>query len=83
MCLAHEHKSHSNPSLVLVQPRKTRPYMSHCALHTEAYLTLFILMDYPIHIDAISMELSILYSKGLPVTISIKMMPFCPRQTSS
>ena len=29
-------------------------------------------MDYPIHIDAISMELSILYFKGLPAEISIK-----------
>ena len=26
-------------------------------------------MDYPIHIDSKSMELSILYFKGLPVTI--------------
>ena len=35
-------------------------------------VTLFILTDYPIHIDTISMELSIFYSKGLPVKISIK-----------
>ena len=27
-------------------------------------MTLFILMDYPIHIDTISMELSILHFKG-------------------
>ena len=33
---------------------------------------LFILMDYSIRIDTISMELSILYFKGLPVKISIK-----------
>ena len=35
-------------------------------------LALCNLMDYPIHIDTISMELSILYFKGLPVKISIK-----------
>ena len=34
-------------------------------------VTLVILMDYPIHIDTISMELSILYFKGLPVKMSI------------
>ena len=28
---------------------------------------LFILMDYPIHVDTISIELAILYFKGLPV----------------
>ena len=36
------------------------------------FLTLFILMDYPIHIDTNRMELSILYSKGLHFKISIK-----------
>ena len=30
------------------------------------------MMDYPIHIDTISKESSILYVKGLPVKISIK-----------
>ena len=35
-------------------------------------LTLFILMDYPIHIDTISMGLSVSYFKGLQVKISIK-----------
>ena len=35
-------------------------------------LALCILLDYPIHIDTISMELSILYFKGLSVKISIK-----------
>ena len=34
-------------------------------------LTLFILMDYLLHIDAISMDLSILYFKGSQVEISI------------
>ena len=33
--------------------------------------SLFILLDYPIHIDTISMELSILYLKGFSVQISI------------
>ena len=33
---------------------------------------LFILMDFPIHIDTISMEESILYFKGLSVKISMK-----------
>ena len=37
----------------------------------QVFITLFI-MDYPIHIDAISMELSILYFKGLLVKISLK-----------
>ena len=30
-------------------------------------LTLINLMDYPLHIGTISMELSILYFKGLPI----------------
>ena len=38
----------------------------------ELALTLFILMDYPIDIDTISMELSIWYFKGLSVKIAIK-----------
>ena len=33
-------------------------------------LTLFILMDYPIHIATMSMELSILQSKGSQVKLS-------------
>ena len=33
-------------------------------LFVTLFLTLFILIDYPIHIDTISMELSILYLKG-------------------
>ena len=38
-------------------------------------LTLFILMDYPIYVDTITLygSLSILYFKGLPV-----LMYFCP-----
>ena len=36
------------------------------------HLNPFILMDYPIHIDTLSMELFILYFKGFPVKISIK-----------
>ena len=35
-------------------------------------ITLFILMDYPNHFDAISMELPIVCFKGLLVTISIR-----------
>ena len=39
----------------------------------SAYLlTLFIMMDYPIHIFRISMKLSILYFKGLSANFSIK-----------
>ena len=34
------------------------------------HLTLFILIDFPIHIDTISMDLSILYFKGSQVKIS-------------
>ena len=36
------------------------------------YITLFIQMDYPIHIDTVSLELSILYFKGLLVKNSLK-----------
>ena len=36
------------------------------------FLTLFILIDYSIHIDTISMELSILFFKGFQVKISTK-----------
>ena len=36
------------------------------------FLTLFNLMDYPIYIDAVSMEWFILYFKGLQVKICIK-----------
>ena len=36
------------------------------------HLTIFMLMDYPIHIDTISMKLSILYFKGSLVKKSIK-----------
>ena len=39
-------------------------------------LTLFIQMDYPMHFVTISMELSILYLKVLPVKF-YKMMYFC------
>ena len=44
-------------------------------LWTEAVLhilTLFIRLAYPIHFDTISMELSILYFKGLPMEVFIK-----------
>ena len=41
-------------------------------------LTLFILMVYHLHIDTISMELSSLYFKGLPLKISIKLCIFAP-----
>ena len=39
---------------------------------TSLYLYLFILMDYPLHIDTISIELFILYFKRLSVKISLK-----------
>ena len=44
-------------------------------------LTLFILMDFLIHVYRINMELPILYFKGLSVVVSqnfYKMMFFCP-----
>ena len=44
------------------------PWLCHQAHYTSLnFLTLFILIDYLIHIDTISMELSILYFKGMPV----------------
>ena len=36
------------------------------------FLTLFILMDFPIHIDIMNIELSLLYFKGLLLKISLK-----------
>ena len=41
------------------------------------YLTLFILIDYPIPIGTISMALSILYFKGITGQHFYKMMYFC------
>ena len=38
----------------------------------NSHFTLFVLMNCPIHIDTVSMELSNLYFKGLQVKISIK-----------
>ena len=49
------------------------PAPSSFSMKVGCYLiTLFILMVYPHHFDAIGMELSILCFKGLSVTISIK-----------
>ena len=45
-------------------------YFSKLACHTG--LILFILMDYPLHIDTLGMELSFLYFKGLLVKSFIK-----------
>ena len=36
----------------------------------KSSLTLFILMDFPMHVDRISMELPILYFKGSRVEVS-------------
>ena len=41
-------------------------------LHGYVLSPLFILMDYPTHIDTISMDLSIMYLKGLPGQIFYK-----------
>ena len=41
------------------------------------FFILFIVIDYPIHIDTISMEVCPLYFNGLPVKISLKSY-FCP-----
>ena len=38
----------------------------------KSCLTIFILMDNPIYIDTIRIEISILYFMGLPPKISIK-----------
>ena len=56
--------------LVFSRPRISAALVSTC--QREDMLILFILMDYPIHIATISLELSILYFKGLPVKLSIK-----------
>ena len=42
-----------------------------CSVYIR-FLTHFILMDYPVHIDTTSMALSILYFKGLLIKISIE-----------
>ena len=41
-------------------------------------LTFCILIDFPIHIDTISMGLSILYFKGPQVEVSILLLYICP-----
>ena len=45
-------------------------YFSKLAFHTG--LIIFILMDYPLRIDKLGMELSFLYFKGLSVKSFIK-----------
>ena len=45
-------------------------------------IKLFILMDYPKHIDTISMTLSILHFKGLRFNISIKTVYIYPSDIS-
>ena len=59
-------ESSSQTSLTFVTPPSS-PLATR-----KGRLTLFNLMDYPIHIDAISMESSILKFMGLLVKISIK-----------
>ena len=74
-------KSSMNASLVIgfrhqIQLERQYANAAWKRQHSMSYVTLFILMDYPIHIDAISklsMKLSILYFKRLP-----KLMYFCP-----
>ena len=44
----------------------------------DQILTHFILMDYPMNIDTISMEKCILYFKGFVSQNFYKMMYFCP-----
>ena len=50
------------------------PEMPHL-LATNVRLSLFILMNFPIHFDTIGMDVSILYSKGQQVFLEIY---FCP-----
>ena len=47
-------------------------------IRDDSALTLFFLMDNPIHTDTISMDLSSLYSKGLAGQKFYKMVYFCP-----
>ena len=48
--------------------------MAICFSSLAASFNFYILMDFPIHIDTISTELSILYFKELPVKLFYKMM---------
>ena len=58
----------AEPKLVkMPHCRKPHVAVQLCCTATVESCSLFILMDYPIHTDTISMELSILYLKGLPV----------------
>ena len=50
-----------------------RIYLSMCSFFIAYYLTLFILIDYSIDIDTISMEVSNLYSTMLQIKNSIKL----------
>ena len=45
-------------------------------LHLSLTLSLLVLMDFPMYIDTISMESSILYFKGLQVKISVLKIGF-------
>ena len=60
-----EHSLNLSPEICLSYMGKKYFIVTH-------FLTLFILMDYSVHIDTISMELSILYFKGFQVKVSIK-----------
>ena len=80
---SHKHMlvdSHGTSSGRYILARNDHIGQLHKNLHpllkykNNFYLTLVILKDYSIHIDTISMKLSILYFKGsrLPVKISTK-----------
>ena len=70
MCLA---QGHNTVTPVRLEPMALWSRVKHLAtaLPLPDDLTLFIPMDYPIHIDTISMDLSILYFMGSQVEISV------------
>ena len=51
--------------------------------HLSLTLTLFILMDYLMHMDTISRESSILYFKGLQVNMSVPQVWFYLKKNSA
>ena len=52
--------------IVFILANSANPEMSH-RLATNVRLSLIILMNFPIHVNTISMYVSILYSKGQQV----------------
>ena len=71
MCLAQGHKA---VTPLRLKPTAPRSRVKHST--TEPLRSLFILIDYPIHIDTISMRLSILYFEGSQNDVFLSLKSF-------